>query len=79
MQDDAADDHGFLLKVPMYDKSGKVVQINKRVIRGISAEQLDVLKTRIDDQSKKMAALQAAGNHREIHPMVVSEDHETSP
>ena len=57
---DAQDVHDFLLKVPLYDKDGNIVHVNKRVIRGLSEEQLAVLKLRVDDQSEKMAALRAA-------------------
>jgi len=46
----------------MYDKNGRVVHESKRVIRGLSEEEFEGLKAKVEDLRKKMAALCAAEN-----------------
>lgn len=77
MSEEVATEFGVLLDVPIYDREGNVIQVNKQVVKGLTADQIDNLKARIEDRSKKMAALRAARNKRDIHPMVVNKDHES--
>ena len=57
--------HDYLLRAPLFDGQGNVVDINKRFVRGLSDEQIKLLKVKIDEQSEKMASLR--GDTESIH------------
>ncbi len=60
MQDEPTEQqelHDYLLRAPLFDAQGNVVDINKRLVRGLSDEQIKLLKVKIDEQSEKMASL----------------------
>ena len=63
MQDEPTEQqelHDYLLRAPLFDAQGNVVDINKRLVRGLSDEQIKLLKVKIDEQSEKMASLREA-------------------